>query len=1146
MLIFAGSFWSRVSVQVRELMKPSCLALGAVAALATSALAAPAKLDPDQLQFFEKKIRPVLAEHCYSCHSAKAEKLKGGLFLDSKDGLLKGGTSGTAIVPGRPEKSLLIKDLKSTNPDDMMPPKGERLSAQVIADFETWVKMGAPDPRTEITGAVAALKVDWDKAREHWAYQPVKAPVVPKVKDASKWAKNDLDKFVLAKLEAKGITPSPLADKRTLLRRATFDLTGLPPTPQEVSEFLADKSANAFEKVIDRLLASPAYGERWGRHWLDVARYADTSGDRNNNPKNKTLFPFAWTYRDYVIQAFNDDKPYDQFLREQIAGDRIATAENRAPLAAMGFLTVGKRFMGNVNEVIDDRIDVITQGLMGVTAACARCHDHKFDPVSQKDYYSLHGVFSSSVEPADEPAIGKPKSDADYEDFLKKSEEIKERMANVKDVELERLQDTFRNSVDKYLLGVRESMLPGKTPKQVREKRGLDLDVFEQWSNYLKSADRKSDPVLGPWLALAALKDDEFAAQAGALSAQFAADKSVNELVAKLFSPAPESITALAEGYGRLFRETEKLADKGEKPEGTRVGLHAVLHDKGSPVLLSSASLRRIAGAGLNNKEAQERAKLDELKRTHPGSPPRAMALSDLEKPKDSFVMIRGEPTNRGPVAKRRWLEIFGGSDSKPFTTGSGRLNLANEIASKDNPLTARVFVNRAWNWHFGDAIVRTLGDFGLRSDPPSNQELLDHVASRFMADGWSVKGLHKLIMLSATWQQVTLDNVANSKVDPGNAFFWRQNLQRLDFESLRDTLLALGGKSEFDERGGPSEDLSGSGRRTVYGYIDRARISDSFRIFDFANPDMTAPSRVLTTVPLQALYLMNNGFVVEQARHVASRPELISGAKDEEKIAFIYQLFFQRAPSAAELKLALDYLADQHAKPATGGADLRAWHYGYGEYDADAKKLAGFEPMPVFIRDSWVLADRADLRKAQELRKDAPKKEKGVAVLPQLRGMAFTVSLNAVGGVPGDRKHSVIRRWVAPRDGVVSIEGKLEHDAKTGDGVEAFVARATGGQFGAWQAAGTAVATNLKDLKVKRGEAIDFIVTSRGTSEDDAFRWVPVIHMPGAKPGEEYVWNSQQEFSGPVKQKLETQAFTPWERLTQALLMSNELIYVN
>jgi len=1120
-----------------------CLVLTAAALPALAAPPAAEKLDPEQLAFFEKRIRPVLAEHCYKCHSAKAEKVKGSLYVDSKAGLLKGGSSGPSIVPGKPDKSPLIKAIKSTNEDDMMPPKGDRLSPQVIADFEAWVKMGAPDPRVDTGGAVAALSVDWAKARQHWAYQPVKAPAVPKVRDSGKWVKNDLDRFVLAKLESKSMEPSPLADKRTLIRRATFDLTGLPPSPQEVTDFLADNSPKAFEKVIDRLLASPAYGERWGRHWLDVARYADNSGDRNNNPRNRVNYPFAWTYRDYVIQAFNDDKPYDQFVREQIAGDRIATADNKAPLAAMGFLTVGKRFMGNVNETIDDRIDVITQGLMGVTAACARCHDHKFDPVTQKDYYSLHGVFSSSVEPSEEPMLAKPKSEADYQDFLKKSEEIQARIANSKSVVEERLLDGFRNSVEKYLLGVRDAQTTSKTAAQIRNSRGLDLDIFSQWTDYLKAAERKNDAIFGPWLTFAALKDGEFAGQAPALAAKFAADKSVNELVAKLFAPAPASIADLAEGYGKLFRDTERLHDKGEKPEGARVALNAVLHGgKGTPVYLTAASLRRVAGAALNNAEAQERIKLDELKRDHPGSPPRAMAMNDLDRARDSFVMIRGEPNNRGPVVKRRWLEIFGGSDDKPFTTGSGRADLANEIANKDNPLTARVFVNRVWDWHFGDAIVRTRGDFGLRSDPPSNQELLDYIASHFMAEGWSVKQLHKLIMLSATWQQMTRDNPVNSKLDPGNALFWRQNLQRLDFETMRDTLLTLGGKLDLADRGGPSDlDLTGSDRRTVYGYIDRARIPDSLRIFDFANPDMTAPGRVLTTVPLQALYLMNNGFVVEQARNIAARPELLSGAQDAEKVTFIYQLFFQRAPSAAELKLAVDYLADQSAKPATGGADLRAWHYGYGEYDVDAKRLVGFEPFPAFLRDSWVITDRAALRKGPELKKDA----KAKTVTPATAA-AFNVSLNAVGGVPGDRKHSVVRRWIAPRDGVISIKGKLEHDAKTGDGVEAFAALASGGLLGTWQAAGADVGTSLKEIKVKRGDAIDFIVSSRGTSDSDAFRWAPIIHMPGVKAGEEYVWNAQKEFSGPVKQQLGTNPFTPWERLAQALLMSNELIYVH
>ena len=1119
-------------------------AFGGLAAVAAPPAAE--KISPENHQLFEKKIRPVLAEHCYSCHSTKAEKLRAALLLDSKQGLLTGGTSGPAIVPGKPEKSLLINSLKTTDKDDMMPPKGDRLSAAVIADFELWIKIGAPDPRTENASAVAALKVDWEKAKTHWAYQPVQAPALPTVKDKTKWAKTALDKHVLAKLESKGLEPTPAADKRTLIRRAAYDLTGLPPAPQEVSDFLADSSPDAFAKVVDRLLASPAYGERWGRHWLDVARYADTTGDRNVNAKRPANYAFAWTYRDYVIKAFNEDVPYDRFITEQIAADRVA-ADDRTKLAAMGFLTVGKRFMGNVNEVIDDRIDVITQGLMGVTAACARCHDHKFDPVSQKDYYALHGIFASSEEPEEEPIIMKRGTEKDFADYQEKIQAIEERIAGITEVEHGKVLVGFRGQVDKYLAVAHQvANSPGKKAPIVRDK-GLDPDIFDHWQDYLKTAAKEHDPIFAPWLAFAALKQGEFASQAATLAKQFATnadkDKPVNPLVAKaLASVKLDGIADVAELYGKLFKDAAKAK---EKPEGDAGALYAVLHGKDSPINLNKAGFNRVIGVRIRNAEAAEKTKLDEVRRTHPGSPVRAMALSDRNNPKDSFVMIRGEPNNRGPVVKRRFMEILGGSDDKAFKNGSGRLDLARELTSKENPLTARVFVNRVWNWHFGDAIVRSLGDFGLRSEPPSNQALLDYLAWQFMADGWSIKKLHRSIMLSATWQQAVRDNDRNYRIDPGNAYFWRQNLQRLDFESLRDTLLVLGGKAEFDQRGGPSIDLSSeSARRTIYGTVDRAKIPDAYRIFDFANPDMTAPNRVLTTVPLQALYLMNNPFVVVQSRNISSRPELLSGTKDEEKISFLYQLFFQREPKAVEMQLALAYLHDQKTKPATGGSDLAVWRYGYGDYDEEAKKLVDFHPFPGFIRDSWVIADKQDLKRA------AVPEKKGKNVAPDraaMRGGFFSVSLNAVGGTPGDDKHSVIRRWTAPRDGVVSIEGKLEHDAKTGDGVEAFLYAANGGgQIASWKAAGTDVATNIKSVAVKKGDTLDFVVTSRGTSEDDSFRWVPVLHMPGSRRGEEFVWNAQQEFSGPVKQKLEAQPFSHWERLTQALLLSNEIIYVN
>jgi len=1156
-----------------------------IAAASHAAAPVPEKLDPEQLQFFEKRIRPVLVENCYKCHSATAEKVKGSFLLDTKEAMLKGGSTGPAIVLGKPEKSLLIKAIKSTNEDEMMPPKGDRLPANVIADLEQWIRSGAPDPRITPAGAKSALHVDMEKAKKHWAYQPLAAPAVPKVKDAKKWARTDLDKFVLAKLESKSLEPSVMADRRTLIRRAAFDLVGLPPSAQEVADFIADKSPNAFEKVIDRLLASPHYGERWGRHWLDVARYSDTTGDRQAGARRDPKYPYAWTYRDYVINAFNTDKPYDQFIIEQIAADRLELGDNKMPLAAMGFITVGKRFMGNVNEIIDDRIDVITQGLMGTTVACARCHDHKFDPIPQRDYYSLHGVFASSEEPAEEPMLFPPADKAAFADFNKQVEEIEAAIAGIRASEEGKVLAQFRGAVDKYLLGARELNLSAKKPTALvfSRQKGFDPDIFDRWVESLKKWSANHNPVFAPWLAFAALSNDEFTAKSKGLAEKFAAGtcdgKPINPLVAKLFATPPASADGLAGAYCALFKDVDKSWQAAQKNDaksldGAQEEVRLVLYGDDSPIQLDRRGFQRIIGNRIQNLEGAERTKISDLKMTHPGSPVRAMALTDRARATDSFVMIRGEPANRGPVVPRQFLEILSKDKREPFRNGSGRLDLAKSVASRDNPLTARVFANRVWAWHFGDAIVRTLGDFGLRSDPPSNQELLDYLAIRFIADGWSIKKLHKTIMLSATWQQSSRDIPKNTAIDPGNALFWKQNLQRLDFESLRDALLVLGGRNEFEKIGGPSVDLTGTGagRRTLYGYLDRARMPDSYRIFDFANPDMTAPTRLLTTVPLQALFMMNNPFVIEQAKNITGRPEMISGSRDEEKVGFLYRLIHQRAPNANETKLALAYLTDQQGKPATGGSDVASWRYGFGDYDAKAAKLRSFEPMTMFLRESWVVADKEQMRKlAIEQAKERPAPKKGNPNNPNVQqnlarqavmGAAFAISLNAVGGNPGDAKHSVIRRWVSPVDGEVSIEGAFIHKAKTGDGVQGFIHTAKAGQLGAWTASGTEAETRVERVTVKKGDAIDFIVTNRGptaanTDDDEVFTWAPIIHLLNAKKGEHAEWNAQQEFSGPIRpaavagkgqpgRAAPAAEFTAWERLTQAMLLSNELIYVN
>jgi hypothetical protein len=713
-----------------------------------------------QIEFFENKVRPVLANHCYKCHSQKAEKVKGGLTLDTREGVLAGGNSGPVIVSGDPDKSPLIAAVRYTNPDLQMPPKGEKLSEAQVADLVAWVKMGAPDPRV----ASVAQKTWVDPSKKHWAFQPVAKPEVPKVKDGG-WAKTDVDKFIVARLAEKGMQPNPIADKRTLIRRATFDLIGLPPTPDEVRDFLNDDSPKAFEKVIDRLLQSPHYGERWGRHWLDTARYSDTKGEIRRNREDPN-YPFAWTYRDYIIRSFNEDKPYNVFVIEQLAADKLpATSVNASNLAALGFLTLGDRFMGMQHDIINDRIDVVTKGFLGLTVTCARCHDHKFDPIPTKDYYSLHGIFASSREPEVEPVISKIRKTPEYEDYFKQRAALT--------AEKNELEERFR---------------------ELRRKR-----------------DRQ--------------------------------------------------------GIQQLQREMR-----------------------------------------------QNSTKVAELEMTHPGAPVRAMAVEDAPNPRNSPVFIRGEAQNRGPMAPRQFLEALSGPTRAEFTNGSGRLQLAHAIVDKKNPLTARVMVNRVWLNHFGEGIVTTPDDFGTQSEPPSHPELLDYLATQFVENGWSIKKMHKLIMLSAVYQQSSANNPQYAQTDPFNRLLWRANIRRLEFEPLRDSLLAIGGTLDRALYGRPI-DLNRepySTRRTIYGFIDRNNVSEVLFSFDFANPDLTTGKRHQTTVPQQALFLMNSPLVVEQAKNLVERKDFTELSDDRARIVLLYELIYQRSPRPEEIRLGLDFLGTE------------------------------------------------------------------------------------------------------------------------------------------------------------------------------------------------------------------------------------------
>ncbi len=839
--------------------------------------APPSKLSPAAVEHFEKQVRPLLIDKCISCHGAK--KQRGGLRLDSRKALLDGGDSGPVVVPGQPEKSLLLKAIRRDG-DLKMPPK-ETLPPAAVAALTDWVRLGAPWP--DVTAPAPAGSTVSLARKQHWSFRPIRRPDLPALRDAG-LVRTPVDRFVLAKLEAKGLSRAPEADRRTLIRRLSFDLLGLPPTPEEVDAFLTDSRPDAYERLVERLLSSPAYGERWGRHWLDVARYADTKGYVFTEERR---YPYSYTYRDYVIRSFNEDLPYDQFILQQLAADQLPLGEDRRALAAMGFLTLGRRFLNNVHDIIDDRIDVVTRGLMGLTVTCARCHDHKFDPIPTRDYYSLHGIFASSVEPKELPLLLPHDRTAGFTGFEKESQKRQAVVDRFLKESHAKLLPAFRAKIAPYLLAAADTS---------RRRFGfggagdLNRALVVRWRNFLRAAGAKHDPVLAPWFAFVALSKEEFAAKAPAVAAHFTGrtepGKSINALVAKAFNgPAPASLAEVAGRYEKLFQEIDKAwqelqqkdATANRLPSADQEAIRQLLYAPTAPANVPLAEIERYLDRVRRDKLTQLRKRVLQWQATAPDAPPRGMVLVDMASPGQPRVLVRGNPNNPGVAVPRQFLEVLAGDGRKPFSKGSGRLELAQAIVRKDNPLTPRVMVNRIWQHHFGAGLVRTPGDFGIRGEPPTHPELLDWLASEFIESGWSVKTVHRLILLSAAYRQASNDNLKAAAIDPENTLLWRMNRRRLEFEPLRDSLLAAAGR--LDERmGGLPVDVTKAPyptRRSVYGFIDRQNLPGLFRAFDLASPDTATPKRHETTVPQQALFLMNAPFVIEQARAFAARSTL-------------------------------------------------------------------------------------------------------------------------------------------------------------------------------------------------------------------------------------------------------------------------------
>jgi hypothetical protein len=895
------------------------LVVTAAAALAILAGPHPGHADEPQptsqaLDFFEKKVRPLLAEHCSRCHGREG-KVKGGLRLDNRAGLLKGGESGPALVPGKPDESLLIKAVRYADPDLRMPPKG-KLAAAAVADLERWVALGAPMPKDTVARAPAGI--DFAAARRHWAYQPVRKPSLPAVKDRA-WAAAPLDFFILARLEEKGLTPSAPADRRTLLRRVSFDLIGLPPTAAEIEAFEQDTSPEAYEKVVDRLLASPRHGERWARHWLDVARYADTKDGVLMYGFDR-IRPYAYTYRDYVIRALNEDTPFDRFVHEQLAADQIEPKVEPWRLGAMGFLTLGRMFDNNVHDVLDDRIDTVTRGLLGLTVACARCHDHKYDAIPTTDYYSLYGVFASSEAPLELPLTERPESLPGAAEFEKSVAPKRAALRKFLDDQYALLSETARQRVGDYLVHVATKPPdPLETAIYFLSLAPEDLrpPIINRWRRYLERHARADDPVLGPWYDLMKLPEVEFAGRAQAVldgwkaRPEGAGKGQVNPLVRDALAGAKLTGKAdVARAYGDLLR---RVYHEGKKRPVVDTAVRQQVLDlvtgRDSPAHFPRGHTWQYMSRGEKDAFGGKRTELDRLAAQAPAAPPRAMVLRDAEilEPR---VFVRGNPGVFGEKVPRQFLRVLAGDDRKPFPHGSGRLDLAKAITAPDNPLTARVLVNRVWMHHFGEPLVATPSDFGARSSPPTHPELLDYLAATFVEDGWSLKRLHRRIVLSAAYRQASWDRPECRKADPENRLLWRANRRRLDLEAMRDALLFVSGRLDAKLYGRPVDVAGDAGnrRRTVYGLVDRQSLPGLFRAFDFASPDTSAERRPFTTVPQQALFALNAPFMLEQAKGLAAGAAS-AGAGPEPRIRALYRRALAREASGDELSAAVRFV---------------------------------------------------------------------------------------------------------------------------------------------------------------------------------------------------------------------------------------------
>ena len=1079
----------------------------------------------DETDFFETQIRPLLVEHCVACHGPRRQE--GSLRLDSKAALLNGGESGPAAISGNPNDSRIVHAIEYTD-DLQMPPTGQLPAAHIKA-LRHWIQIGLPWPES-------AAPLQPDAAVHHWAFQPIRNPVVPQIPDHP--TATPVDAFIHQSLHQAGLTMSPEADRRTLIRRACYSLTGLPPTPAEVEQFTADPDPRALQKLIDRLLESRAHAEHSARHWLDIARYSDTKGYVYG--REERFWVHAWNYRNWVIEAFAQDLPYDRFLLLQLAADQVPDSRPE-DLAAMGFLTVGRRFLGVRRDIIDDQIDVVCRGTMALTVGCARCHDHKYDPIPTADYYSLYGVFDSSRE----ALHSLPATDPVSAEFVG-TWQLKANAANaVLQARRETTAARIRSRVADYLAAQLDlSRYPEAGFDQILAPTDLLPSFVHRWRDTLQQAARVQDPVFAAWHAFSVLSDQEFTAKAPSVHSQLLQlpPEQLNSRVRTVFVTPPANFTDVIQRYGQLFQQVDqewqaiveeaRSAQKPapvQHPDAVAEPLRQLLYNPTGPCFVPDepvVSTEYDFDTGTCNELWKQQVELERLILNAPSQPAFAVILKDRAVPVQPRILQRGDPARRGDEVPRQFLSLLSGPERRPFQHGSGRLELAEAIIAPTNPLTARVIVNRVWARHFGTGLVTSTGDFGLRSDAPSHPELLDWLAAWFIREGYSLRKLHRLLLNSAVWRQQSNgpSNPAALKTaldrDPANRLLWRMHNRRLSFEELRDSLLAVSGQLDPAPLRKP-QDLFVAPYpkcRTIYGLVDRQFLPGTLRIFDFANPDLHIPQRSETTVPQQALFLMNHPFVLQQARDFAGKAATHSNSASHQ-IQHLFQLALHRSPLPAEHSAALELLNQPSPATESPPATATAWSYGFGRIDEAAGKVIDFQTLPHFSGTAW---------------------QGGPAFPDPTLGW---VQLTAAGGHPGnDLAHACIRRWTAPRDLTISIHSTLTHEPEPGDGIRAFIVSSRSGVLATTVVHHQQSQPSVAEIPVVAGETLDFLVDIREQLNSDQFLWNIVLQETASTPAtSQLTWSSTADFPKPPNPEL-----TPLQQLAHILLCSNEFLFVD